>query len=90
MRELTTAMTHWRRAIRGAVPSNFAVSRYSEFGSGFNIEYVEEQERIEPVYAKYVSNIIGVEPENNKIIVEESYQEYGQKNWCNVLIMKIL
>ena len=64
---------------QGAVPSNFAVSRYSEFGSGFNIEYVEEQERIEPVYAKYVSNIIGVEPENNKIIVEESYQEYGQK-----------
>tara|TARA_B100000902_G_scaffold5754_1_gene7545 strand:- start:5240 stop:13228 length:7989 start_codon:yes stop_codon:yes gene_type:complete len=64
---------------QGAVPSNYAVSRYSEFGSGFNIDYVEEQQRIEPIYAKYVSNIIGVEPENNRIIVEKSYQEYGQE-----------
>ena len=62
-----------------AVPSNFAVSKYSDFKSGFKVDYIEEQARIEPVYAKYVSNIIGVEPENNRILVEKSYQQYGEE-----------
>ena len=61
--------------VQGGIQSNFAVNRYSTFGSGFQIGFLEAEEQINKVMARYEGKILDVD--GNTLIMDKSYLEYG-------------
>jgi len=64
---------------QGGVISNLAISEYSPFDSGFNVEYIMAEESESPVYARYESKILNVQNQDGlrRLVVDKSYNEYG-------------
>ena len=61
--------------VQGGIQSNFAVNRYATFGSGFQIGFLESEEQVNKVMARYEGKILDVD--GHTLIMDKSYQEYG-------------
>jgi len=61
--------------VQGGIQSNLAVNKYSVFGSGFQIGFLEAPEDISQVMGRYEGKILDVD--GNTLIVNTSYREYG-------------
>ncbi len=60
---------------QGRVDANIPVNKYTSFGGGYEVGYVEEDEVIEDIMARYEGKILDIE--GNKLIVDKSYREFG-------------
>jgi len=61
--------------VQGGIQSNFAVNKYTTFGSGFQIGYREAEEEISKVMGRFEGKILDVD--GNTLILNTSYREYG-------------